>query len=298
VDEFELMRRRLRARGAARGEGQQRELTRQFAALGGLPSGAAFKIRQQAQEAAERATSEALQDVNILQAQTQRAEREAEAERGLRRELGQLGARTQIEVAGLGAASAREIAEIQGQFGIQSQQLAIEAARENLATQIAGQRDLAQLDARTKTYLGQLDFDARMRELQVSDETARFMGQLGLQNQLAIASLDANLKNRGLDIQQALADSNVAAQDSENQMNRYATWVNSIQPLRDAGYEDFQIQEIRRMIGIDLDIPEILEYEQQNFFGERAAPIIGQAPITGAREVSFAPTVGTEPVPR
>ena len=81
IDEFEIMRRRLKARGAAGQEGQQRQLNRQFASLGNLPSGAAFKIRQQAQVAGERQVSENLQDVNVLQAQTQRAEREAEKQR-------------------------------------------------------------------------------------------------------------------------------------------------------------------------------------------------------------------------
>jgi len=83
ADEFEIMRQRLRQRGAARGEQAQRQARRDIAALGNLPSGAALKQRQLAAQQAEELTGREVQDVNILQAQTQRAERESEAQRGI-----------------------------------------------------------------------------------------------------------------------------------------------------------------------------------------------------------------------
>ena len=85
VDEFELLRRRAKRRGAASAAGQQRDLNRQFAALGNLPSGAALKVRQQAATAAGQQTSDDLAGINVLQAQTQRAERESQAQRDLQR---------------------------------------------------------------------------------------------------------------------------------------------------------------------------------------------------------------------
>lgn len=86
IDEFELMRRRLKARGAVSADERQRELQRQFASMGNMPSGAAIRAQQQTATAAERATNEALQDVNIAQADTLRQEREALAGRNLARQ--------------------------------------------------------------------------------------------------------------------------------------------------------------------------------------------------------------------
>ena len=222
VDEFELMRRRLKARGAATGEGQQRQLTRQFASLGNLPSGSAFKIRQQAQEAQERGTSEALQDVNILETQTRRAQEESAAQRGLQRELGQLGARTQLQTAGLGARtqleaarigqetslgtarigaeSAQQVERLRGKFGLEEQRIAVEAAKTNLATQLASDKELMNLDITSKELLAGLDNTARMAELKVSDATARHISQMSLNNQLVIAGADRELRAQGLDL--------------------------------------------------------------------------------------------------
>jgi len=87
MDEFELMRRRLRQRGAVTGQERQQELSRQFASLGNLPSGAALKARQQAAVGLERANNEAIQDVNMAEAETLRAEREGARERNLKRDM-------------------------------------------------------------------------------------------------------------------------------------------------------------------------------------------------------------------
>ncbi|GAG90680.1 unnamed protein product, partial [marine sediment metagenome] len=85
ADEFEIMRQRLKQRGAARGDQAQRGVARQAASLGNLPSGAALKQRQFAAQQTDAQTGQELQDVNILQAQTQRAERESAAARELQR---------------------------------------------------------------------------------------------------------------------------------------------------------------------------------------------------------------------
>jgi hypothetical protein len=309
VDEFELMRRRLRQRGAVTGQERQRELTRQFAALGNLPSGAAFDIRQQAAEAQQRGVSEALQDVNILQAQTQRAEREAEAQRALQRELtgAELGSRRELlgtqlgaqrglaeleigaqrelaqlqlggqrelaqlqlggqrELAQLQTQSAREIANIQGQFGAEAQERSIASARENLQAEIANRTNLANIDASTKQHLAQLDFDARMQELNVQDTTARYLSDMSLKNQLTIATMDNVLKERNLDLQELMVTANVGATQLESKLNTYATWINSIPPLKEAGYSDGAIQSIKEVLGVDFNLPELDEFEAQRF---------------------------------
>lgn len=290
VDEFEIMRRRLKARGAATGEQQQRDISRQFAAAGNLPSGAAFKIRQQAQTAAERGTSEALQDVNVLQAQTQRAERESAAQRELQRfgiteqarvtERGQtlgaetaqrgqdiglsqaeLQAKTALGVAGISAESATEIANIQGQFGEEAQVRSIAAAKANIATQIQGQKDLQALDATSKAYLQGLDHDARLNELNVSLEGQKLMQRMELDQQLTIAEWEKSLKQQGLDIQSALADAQIPLLEQEHKLNQFATVVNAFEPMRAAGFDSQDVANIMNSLGLDFG----QEFIQQAF---------------------------------
>ena len=168
VDEFELMRRRLKQRGATTGQERQQELSRQFASLGNLPSGAAIKTRQKAATASERATNEALQDVNILEAQTLRQEREGQAERDVRRELmtqelasreregaatrqtemdlGNLAATTDLEKARMAGASAREVANIQADTAVRVQELQNKGLDDRVAKEIASREKLFNLE--------------------------------------------------------------------------------------------------------------------------------------------------------
>jgi hypothetical protein len=334
IDEFELMRRRLRQRGAATAEGRQRELDRRFAAAGNLPSGAAFRIRQQAAEGAQRATGEALQDVNILQAQTQRAEREAAAQRGLQRfgieqqaqtarrgqdiglqtaqlgsetarraqdiglqtaqlgsetarrgqDLGlqtagleaetarrgqdvglqaaQLSADTQrdlaemqigsaVELANLSGEQARQIEEMRGRFGAEAQERSIKAARKQLRAQIDAQENLMELDIGSKMALAQMDHDSRMSQLAVSDRTARFLGEIELNNQITIAEWDRNLRQQGTDIQDKLADAGVAENQFEAKLNTMATFVNALEPMKNAGFNDREVRNMLESLGLD-----------------------------------------------
>lgn len=252
-DEFELLRRRLKLRGASRGEEQQRDLNRRFAAAGNLPSGAAFKIRQQATEAAERQTSEDLQDVNVLQAQTQRQEREAAAGRELQR----FGIETQAQ-------SARDVETLRGQFGAEAQERAIVASRNELAANLASAKDLAQIDATTKQYLGDLDFNARMQQMQVSDATARHLGEMEIGTQLQIADWDKDLRSRGLDLQQVIANSNIEASQVEGQLNTFATFVNAMGPLTEAGFSDDEVADMVSALGIGFPEDEITKVIKRN----------------------------------
>ena len=322
VDEFELMRQRLRKRGAVRGEDLQRQVSRDFAALGNLPSGAALKQRQLVAQASEEQTGRELQDVSILEAQTRRAERESAADRGLQRDLGQLQSKTQLGVAGIGAKSAldvanigsratlessrigarsaQDVAKIRGEFGIQEQQLAISGARENLKLELANKTNLAKMDQATKTYLADLDYGARMKELQVNDKTARFLGQMSLENQMTMASIDAELRGRNMDLQEVLTKANISSQEMEGQLNTYATWVNSIGPLKQAGFDDQFINAMKETIGIDWNIPEIQEFEQRQFAEEQKSRIrAGAANIRQPGDERFDPVVDlSKPVDR
>jgi hypothetical protein len=254
VDEFELMRRRIRQRAGAAGEGRQRELTRRFAALGQAPSGAAFKIRQEAQEATERARSEQLQDINVLEAQTRRAEREGEAQRGLQRELAQTQRQTQLDVESM-----------RGRFGAEQQQRAIEASRQELAQTLASQERLASASESTKRYLGDLDFTSRMKQMEVQDSTARYLGKMELDNQLAIADLDRQLRKSGTDIEKMLAEQQISDSQAEGTLNSFATFVNAIAPLREAGLNPAQISEVFDDLDTGLPNDQITTFIQQNF---------------------------------
>lgn len=231
VDEFELMRRRIRQRAGAAGEGRQRELTRRFASLGQAPSGAAFKIRQEAQEATERAQSEQLQDVAALEAQTRRQEREGEAQRGLQREL-----------AGEQRGLQRELAQQQAETQLDVTRLGTESAER-----------LGALDAQTRQALGQMDFDARMQQMQVADDTARYLGKMEMDNQFAIADLDRQLRREGTNVEQMLAANQIETNKREGTLNAWATFVNSFAPLSQAGMNEAQIAEIYSEL--DLGIP-------------------------------------------
>ena len=243
VDEFELMRRRIRQRAGAAGEGRQRELTRRFAALGQAPSGAAFRIRQEAQEATERAQSEQLQDVAALEAQTRRQEREGEAQRGLQREL-----------AGEQRGLQRELAQQQAETQLGVTRLGTESAER-----------LGALDAQTRQALGQMDFDARMKQMQVADDTARFLGKMELDNQVAIADLDRQLRREGTNIENMLADQQIADSAKEGTLNSFATFVNSVAPLREAGLNPAQISAVFEELELGLPNDTITGFIQQNF---------------------------------
>ena len=285
VDEFELMRRRLRQRGAVQAEGQQRDLTRQFAALGNLPSGAALRVRQQAAQDAARTQSEAQQDVNVLQAQTQRAERESAAQRQLQRELGQLSSQTQLGVAGIGAKSALDVETLRGKY-----------TSENLATQIAATKELTQLDIASKKELLEMDFKGRMELLKVSDGTQRYMFDKTLEHQLVIAEMDHELKDKGLDLQETLTNSTVNQTKIEGDINKVATWVNMLGPLTQGGFTGQEVMEMAEALGLELP-DEIWAYvERKTNQAVQVSEAVEEYRATGSMNPSFTNPPTTQPV--
>ena len=137
VDEFEIMRQRLKQRGAARGDQAQRQVSRQSASLGNLPSGSALKLQQQAARQTEQQTGQEIQDVNVLQAQTQRAERESAAQRGLQRFGITTQAGTAIDTANIGSRTQLGSARIGAEAGIAQANIGAEGgiARANIGAQ-------------------------------------------------------------------------------------------------------------------------------------------------------------------
>jgi hypothetical protein len=297
-DEFELLRRRLKLRGATRGEEQQQDLNRRFAAQGNLPSGAAFKIRQQAQQAADRQTSEDLQSVNIAQLQTQRQEREAEKQRAFAGEQAQLGRefgreerigaqQFAGEQARLGEAFATREREAAQGFGSEQARLAREfatgervsaqdfAASERTAQNVflaaeaatgreftAGEAELARTFAREEAETGRA-FAQVQQEFQQAHEAS--MQALGIASNENIALLDRELKQDGIDIQRMLADSQIETAKAEGVLNSLATFTNSIAPLREAGMNPIQIAQVYKDMDIGLDTRFITKSIAKNF---------------------------------
>lgn len=257
VDEFELLRRRLKQRGATRSEARQRDLDRRFAATGGLPSGAAFKIRQQAQEAAERQTSEDVQDVNILQAQTLRQERESERQREFAGEQARLGREFATQER-LGTQEFRAgQSELERGFAADERRAAqafasAEAAlgREFTAGEAALARDFAREEAATGRR-----FQEIQAQFQREHETA--LTNLGIESNENIAMLDRELKRDGLDIQRLVANSNIEQGKVEAQLNTFATFVNAIGPMSEAGFNQHEINDIVGALGIDFPESEV-----------------------------------------
>jgi hypothetical protein len=258
-DEFELMRRRLRRRGAVQGQEQQRDLSRQFAALGTAPSGAAIKARQQAAQAQERITSEGLQDVNILEAQTRRAERESLAQRELQRglqerqlgfqereglaqrelqrglaetqragqlELAQLAATTDLEKARMAGATQLELQELQNQATLRERELVEAGTDRRLAQQLASNREM-------------FDIEQAFRQEQ--------------------SSIQEELTRQGLDFQQ-----------QEFELNKTVTALNSIDVLIGAGFGQGEIGAI--IEALDLPFQDKLgSVLERKFAGDIAA---------------------------
>jgi hypothetical protein len=301
VDEFEIMRRRLRQRGAARGEQAQRQVARQAAALGNLPSGAALRQRQEAAQIAEEQTGRELQDVNILQAQTQRAEREAAAERGLRR----FGIETQARVAERGqdiqkfgietqAATTREGFDLQryqidtqaaltkrGQDidkFISGQQIATTQRGQDIQKQIAergyaNDMDIATLNAENALELAkqqgandqelatlQFGYNEQLQKMQIeADERARVYMENNIDRRLAtqlahnknLQIMENKLREKGLNIQEMLAEQTIDTAQQEIILNQAATVINSFAPLRELGFKQEEIGDILEA----LDIP-------------------------------------------
>jgi hypothetical protein len=293
VDEFELMRRRIRQRGAAQGEEQQRALTRRFAALGQAPSGAAFKIRQQAQESQERVTGEQLQDVNIQQAQVLRQEREAERQRQFAGEQARLGREFQrgerIGAQEFGAEQARLGREFQTseRLGAQTFASAEALAERGFRTD---EREAAQSFAAAEAKLGReftsaeaaLARDFAREEAATGREFAAIQNQwnrehetrmqaAGIASNEKISRLDRLLQKRQVEIQDMLAQSQIEQTKAEGVLNTMATFVNSIGPLREAGMNPVQISEVWNELDTGLPNELIADMIAENFEDFRPA---------------------------
>lgn len=302
VDEFELMRRRLRQRGAVRGEETQRQLSRQFAALGNLPSGSALKQQQLARQQQAQQTSADIQDVNILQAQTQRAERESAAQRALQR----FGIETQAQTAREALAGQRDIAGLQAattRAGFQSQQdiARLQAESQFRVAQLGANTDLekARLQGANQIELAQIQTESNQRIAQLEQQglDRRLAEQIGANRELF--DIEIGLKERGLSLQEELQKFSIDQGKQEMALNKAATVLNALDPLSALGFSGDEVGNMIEALGLPFGDQILEQYNQraQRIAAEPPAPrkptneekftkALGEAPANLSRAVN------------
>lgn len=259
ADEFELMRRRLKLRGGVRGEEAQRGVSRQQAALGNLPSGAAIKLQQQAAQQAEAQTGRELTDVNILEAQTRRAERESELQRAFGRE----GFRSQEAIAREQIAGQRGLQELIGQQQAAQQQVIGEQAMSQ--QQLIGEQELNAIKARGASDLEIAQLrgadQKEIANLQIqSSEKMQLLTERGMDERLAktlsensrMFDIEQRLRQRGFDLQEELFKDAQNTQDEQMKMDKFATVINSIDLLQSLDFSSNEIGNILNNLDVGL----------------------------------------------
>jgi hypothetical protein len=233
VDEFELMRRRIRGMGQQRGDQAQRDVQRKFASLGNLDSGAALDIQQQTAQQQEDQTSNQLMDVNSLEAQTRRQERTSEADRALQRY-------------GIDTSEAGQTARL-------GQTL---SSQERMQTQkIGSDYSIAKLGVDANERIAKLGNENAMSIAQLEAKTNTDLQRLSLDNARALAEWDRDLRQQGLDIQKVVANNQIDQSKIEGTLNTAATFINSLDVLKNAG---FDLEETRKMFeALNIKIPEL-----------------------------------------
>lgn len=221
VDEFELMRRRVRQESKAAGQQRQEELKRQFARTGMLQSGAAIKQAGIESQQQEQQTQRALEGVDIAQAQTLRAEREAEKQREFARSE-RLGA--QEFTAGQ--------AELQRKFATGERIAAQDFAKLESKAQRALQEKLAERNISVQEALAgdQLEFQKAVAEFE-QEETQKVNALNAMNAMLNIgftrAEVDDLLNQLGLDTLGIKIPGSTPAQQSKTTAPGYTPYTSS-----------------------------------------------------------------------
>jgi hypothetical protein len=271
IDEFEIMRRRLQQRGAVRGAQAQRQGKRQAASLGNLPSGAAIKQQQLAQRDVERQTSEDVQNVNIVEAQTREREREAEAGRGLQR----FGIETQ-------AKTAETLANLQGEQAVE--QLGIKGAQAIDLAKIGAANDieLAKLQGATQQDIIKLQGEINAKAAKVAEWGVNQRFSDTMSENRRMFNIESKLREKGLSMEKKMAEAGLDMDQQELAMNKSVTVLNSLGPLSDLGFGE---NEIGIMLdALDLPFADEIKDEYRTMVAERtakAAAITAGNPVFG-----------------
>jgi hypothetical protein len=230
VDEFELMRRRVKQEGKAAGQQRQQELKRQFARTGQLQSGAFIKQSGIEQQQQQQQQQRALEGVDIAQAGVQRQEREAERGREFARGE-RIGAQ---EFAGTQAGLQREFQATQ-----QEAQNTFNALQAQLGREFTTQERLAVQDYAKLAAEDQQEF-----QKQLADE--------GYEFQKLITGFDEKTGRTGAEILQR------EIMKFEQDISKQNNAVNMMNSLLGVGFNRTEVQKIMKDLGIDgvkLNIP-------------------------------------------
>lgn len=262
IDEFELMRRRIRGQGGQRADQSQRELQRRFAALGNLDSGSALAIQQQNQQAQENITSGQEQEVNALQAQVQRAERQAEQDRILQRHGIDTQAATSRYGTDIGAATQRHGIDVGAESGEKVARIGTGGAQEVARIGVGGAQEVAKIGAGSDLAVQGLRGTQEHNLATTNIAAAKDAASQERTHQMKIAKMDESLKNRGMNLQVQLTQAGIKAGEIESKINIAATYVSAIPALKDAGFSKGQIDDVFRAMNLGMT-----KEDTNNFIG-------------------------------
>ena len=217
VDEFDLMRKRLKARGAVRGEEATRTAKRTAASLGNLPSGAAIKTQQLAQQSSDRLLSAF--DLQTLSGQ-QSADLQETIGKQRWDELGLQGEQSMDQIRAKGA-SDMEIAILNG----------------------ATQTDIATM---------QVESQEKLHRLTETGMNRRFATQLSENKRLF--DLEQGLRQQGFDLQEEVFKNTQGQQEEQMAMDKFATVVNTVDLLKSFGVELSEMGVILENLDLELSM--------------------------------------------
>ncbi|MDC1300001.1 hypothetical protein N8Z24_00685 [bacterium] len=275
VSEFDVMRQRIRERELQRGKQASEQVKGQFASRGLLASGGQIKAQQQSQRDVSRQAGEERRDVLIAEAQTRRAEREAEAQRTFQRgeriggqefAAGQAGEQRKFltgERLGTQAFTTSE------RGALQTFQEKMEAGRQDFTTaeREAAQKFAGDEAADQRTFLADesklaRDLSAYLSKEQIDATSRENLADRQLRQELADAGFDQADQDRAVAIsqfnqtlkqQQEVMAQNKEQFDQELEVSKSATRVNAWTALKTAGMSDGEIRNLLIAVGLPLD---------------------------------------------
>lgn len=243
ISEFDIMRQRIKERELQRGKEASQQVKGQFASRGMLASGAQIKAQERASQDVARQAREERRDVLVAEAQVNRAQREAEAQREFQRG----------ERLGQQQFAAGQAAE---QRGFLSQE---RIAQESFArAQAEAQRSFTTSERQAlqafqaKQEQGRQDFTVQERDAAQKFASLEAQAQRGFQAEQAQLGRTQQQEQFQATLNQQIAAMNQNAEQfqAEMEINRQATAVNALSALRNAGFAQNQIEAIFRTLGI------------------------------------------------
>jgi hypothetical protein len=274
VSEFDVMRQRIRERELQRGKQASEQVKGQFASRGLLASGGQIKAQQQAQRDVARQAGEERRDVLIAEAQTRRAQREAEAQRAFQRgerlgsqeftasqageqrkfltgerigsqefTAGQAGAQREFLTSERLGAQAFTTEE---RNALQSFQEKMEAGRQDFTTaeRAAAEKFQASQAEEQRTFLaGESEADRELR---------RELAEAGFDQAEQDRAVRISQYDRTLAHQKELLQQNADQFYEELRASIKTTKINAFTALKNAGLNDDQIKDILSTVGLGL----------------------------------------------